>query len=137
MLPQPARRRGCPVSHARPPRTVLLPQSVSPPPNIPILELTPPHPVKNNSSHFMCLREPILQPLCFQIHAWNGEGYMGTVPSMFGCSGPKLHRHCGVGSLAADSSDPCFKSSRCNTYKKPGVPSFKPNAPFASRMVLR
>jgi uncharacterized protein YceH (UPF0502 family) len=48
---------------------VLIPHPASSPLDIPILELTAPHPVKNNSPHFMRLREPILQPLSFQIHA--------------------------------------------------------------------
>ncbi len=49
--------------------------------DIPILELTPSHPAENNSPHFMCLREPILQPLSFQIHAGMGGG-VPLSPSM-------------------------------------------------------
>ena len=64
---------------------VLLTHPVSSPSDIPILELTPPHPAKNNSPHFMCLREPILQPLSFQIYAGMGgvppSSWMGSVPS--------------------------------------------------------
>lgn len=57
-------------------RAVLRLHPVSSLPDIPILELTPSHPVKNNFPHFTCLREPILQqPLSFQIYAG-----MGGVP---------------------------------------------------------
>ena len=51
---------------------VLPPHLVSFHRDIPILELTPHHSAKNNSPHFMRLREPILQPLCFHIHAGMG-----------------------------------------------------------------
>src|SRR5258708_3602363 len=58
---------------------VLLLHSVSSPSDIPIWELITHHPAKNNSPHFMCLREPILQPFSFQIHAGMG----GTPPFYF------------------------------------------------------
>ncbi|SRR5882724_11868304 len=72
--------------------------------DIPILELTPSHPAENNSPHFMCLREPILQPLSFQIHAGMGGG----------CTPLPLDEIDPIGTLA-----PCFKSFTRNTYGLP------------------
>jgi hypothetical protein len=93
-------------------RVVLLPHSVSSHPGIPILELTPPHPAKNNSPHFMCLREPILQPLCFQVYAGMGEC---TYPP----SSPSIPHH---QPWRVDDSDPMGTPAPC--YKSHGIISF-------------
>jgi hypothetical protein len=68
---------------------VLLPHLVSFHPDIPILELTPHHSAKNNSPHFMRLREPILQPLSFHIHAGMG----GVLPPLLE-AGSKFQHIC-------------------------------------------
>jgi hypothetical protein len=108
-------------------RAVLLPQSVSLFPDIPILELTPPHPARNNSHHFKCLREPILQPLCFQIYAGMGGctpllldtpvelWRSGTCLKSFTCNIYGPPRKCGK-QLTYGMPKPF----RCNTYKNTG-----------------
>jgi len=106
---------------------VLLPHSVSSHPDIPILELTPPHPAKNNSPHFRCLREPILQPLSFQIHPRMGDAppsfLMGSIPSEF----PHLALSPLPATLMTFPASAAIKrltartkSFTCNTYTKQG-----------------
>ena len=106
---------------------VLLTHSVSPPLDIPILELTSLHPVKYNSPYFMCLREPILQPLCFQIY----PGMGGCTPSSsMGSVRPELPPIALSTLPATLTTFPASiankrltvraKSFSCNTYKKQG-----------------
>jgi hypothetical protein len=94
-------------------RAVLKPHSVSLLPDIPILELTPPHPAKNNSPHFKCLREPILQPLCFQIH----PGMGGVPPSSWSMLGPQPWRV--ADSDPARTPAPCSKSHGIISFADP------------------
>jgi hypothetical protein len=100
---------------------VLIPYSASAHPEIPILELTPPHPAKNNSPHFTCLREPILQPLSFQIHAGMG----GVPPSSLSMLDPQLWWV--EDSYPVGTPDPCSKSHGIISFADP-----YPLTPFES-----